>query len=50
MVGPDGKAVKATTSQEVVVDRDNQPVLSSDVKTIVVPAGSSLVIPYADGE
>lgn len=50
MLGPDGKVVKATASQEVIVDKDGQPVLGADTKAIIVPAGSAIVIPYADGK
>ena len=49
IVGPDGKAIKVTPSQQVVVDKYGQPVIGSDSKAIVVPAGSTIVVPHADG-
>lgn len=49
MHGPDGKPVKVLAGQQVVVDKQGQPVLGTDAKVIYVPLGSALVVPYADG-
>lgn len=50
IVGPDGKAIKVAPSQQVVVDKLGQPVIGADSKAILVPAGSTIVVPHADGK
>lgn len=39
-----------TPAQQVVVDKNGYPVVGTDSKAIVVPAGSTIVVPHADGK
>ena len=36
--------------QKVVVDKYGQPVVGADSRAIIVPAGSTLLVPYTDGK